>query len=270
MLSRISCKSGLIRQALVQPSLNSVAVISVRNKTFIPTPIEEHIKNWDAANEKYFGPERDHVNFPHVPQALASPPVRLGWIPESWFSCLYDKLGATGPYTLGVGLMTFLLSKELWVFEEHMAEFTGFCIAALIIHKNFGHGIAGYMDKKIDAYHEAAYIAPIADAKATATAVITEAETSIAQMAAAKFLFEAKKENIALQLEELYRKRLAEVHNAVKARLDYQVALQDSQLQLQKEFMVKWIVESVHQSITPEQEEETMRQCLSDLKLLAA
>merc|ERR1712002_1265248 len=136
MLSRITCKSGLIKQVLAQPCLANVAVVSVRNKTFTPTSIEEHLANWEKANEKYFGPERDHVNFPHAVQAETSPPVRMGWIPESWFTALYDKLGVTGPYTLGVGLLAFLMSKELWVFEEHFAEMAGFFGAAIIIQKN--------------------------------------------------------------------------------------------------------------------------------------
>lgn len=270
MFSSVARRSGLIKKVLAQPALANVAVVSARNKTYAPTPIDEHLKNWEKANEKYFGPERDHVNFPHLAQPAASPPVRLGWIPESWFNILYDKLGVTGPYTLGVGFCAFLISKELWVFEEGLAEFVGFCMAALIIQKKAGHKIAAYFDRNVDAYNNAAFVQPIADAKAVANSAITDAETRIAQMASVKYIFEAKRENIALQLEAIYRKRLLEAHDAVKSRLDYQVAMQNSQRQLQKEFMVKWIVESVYNNITPEQEEEALQKCLSDLKLLTA
>jgi len=270
MFSSLACRSGLIRKVLAQPTLANVAAVSVRNKTYTPTPIDEHLKNWETANVKYFGPERDHVNFPHTPQPLESPPVKLGWIPESWFNILYDKLGVTGPYTLGVGFTAFLISKELWVFEEHFAEFAGFCMAAIIIQKKFGHNIAGFFDKKVDAYNDAAFVKPISDAKSVATSAITDAETSIAQMAGVKYIYEAKRENIALQLEEIYRKRLMDVHDAVKSRLDYQAATLESQRQLQKELMVKWIVESVYNNITPEQEEEALQKCFSDLRLLTA
>ena len=60
---------------------------------------------------------------------------------------------------------------------------------------------------------------PIADSKTNAQAVIKALEESITQQDGQKMMFEAKKENVDLQLESIYRQRLSEVHSQVKKRL---------------------------------------------------
>lgn len=49
--------------------------------------------------------------------------------------------------------------------------------------------------------------------------MIKEGEVAISQLEGQKHLFDAKRENVDLQLEALYRQRLAEVHAEVKKRL---------------------------------------------------
>ena len=60
---------------------------------------------------------------------------------------------------------------------------------------------------------------PIAHAKSSSESILKEGETAIWQMEGEKHLFQAKKENVDLQLEAVYRQRLAEVHTEVKRRL---------------------------------------------------
>ena len=58
--------------------------------------ISEMVKNWEKANEKFYGPNRDVKNFPHPTLPERHPPTRMGLFPASWFQALYDKTGVTG------------------------------------------------------------------------------------------------------------------------------------------------------------------------------
>lgn len=55
-----------------------------------------------------------------------------------------------GPYTFGVGLSTYLLSKEIYVLEHEF--YTGISLFIMVVFavKKFGPKLAAYLDKEID------------------------------------------------------------------------------------------------------------------------
>jgi len=232
--------------------------------------IQRTLAHWDTAHKIYFGPERDTVNFPIKTQPLTSPPVRLGFIPDSWFQAFYPKTGVTGPYVLGAGLVTYLLSKEIWIIEHNFTHFIAFWAAFYIIVKKYGGSIAKYLDSQSELLEQRTWWIPVNKAKDEYKKQIEALEKDIWREDGQKFLFESKRENVDLQLESMYRQRLAEVHQAVKKRLDYQVDVLSAQRRIQQQHMVQWIVDGVMAGITPQQEKDSLAKCLQDLKTLSA
>lgn len=227
-------------------------------------------EQWEEANKIFYGPDRDTKNFPHPVMPETSGKVRMGFIPESWFQFFYEKTGVTGPYFFGFGLVTTLISKEIWVIDHGFAEVIGFFGAVALLTNKVGPSMAKWLDGKNESMLKERFEQPIVDSKAAAGAVISLNEKAIWQEEGQKYLWEAKKENVALQLEALYRQRLAQVHKDVKSRLDYQLEVQNTKRQFEQNHMVNWIVDSVKKGITPQQEAESIKVCISQLKKMSA
>uniref|UniRef100_A0A2P2HW07 ATP synthase subunit b n=1 Tax=Hirondellea gigas TaxID=1518452 RepID=A0A2P2HW07_9CRUS len=182
---------------------------------------------------------------------------------------LYSKTGVTGPYILGGGFITYLLSKEIYVIEHEF--YTGATLALMFVYavKKFGASTAESLDQQI-AEAKARLRAGRDDTIVGLNNNIAAEELNIDQAKGQTVLFLAKKENISLQLEAAYRERLQRVHSEVKKRLDYQLETSNVTAQFHQRHMVDWIVESVRKSITPAQEAASLKQCIADLKGLAA
>lgn len=82
-------------------------------------------------------------------------------------------------------------------------------------------------------------------------------------------LFDAKRENIKLQLEAEYRRRQMLAYSEVQKRLNYLVAKEEALKQFKQKQMVSWIIDNVEKSITPAHEKEALKTTLSELKKLA-
>ncbi|XP_046751422.1 ATP synthase subunit b, mitochondrial [Diprion similis] len=195
--------------------------------------------------------------------------VRLGFLPDEWFTFFYPKTGVTGPYAFGLGLTTYLCSKEIYVMEHEY--YTGLSILLMIIYgtKMFGPKVAAYADKLIDEQTTNLNDSRNSEIEYCEESIKCEKEAQW-QAEGQTLLMEAKKQNIAMQLEAAYRERLVQVYTEVKKRLDYQVQIQAVERRISQKHMSEWIISNVLKSITPEQEKATLQQCIVDLQGLAS
>ncbi|KAL8579540.1 hypothetical protein ACOMHN_025493 [Nucella lapillus] len=269
MLSTFAVRSGVCGSSLLRTQTSRVLAVvpaGTRGKSKAAIQADQ----WEEANKIFYGPERDTKNFPHPVMAPESGKVRLGFVPEEFFQFFYNKTGVTGPYLFGVGLVTTLLSKEIWVVDHGFAEVLGFFGAVWLLTKKVGPKMAAWMDTKNDAVTQERFVQPVLDSKASAQEIVSANEKSIWQEEGQKYLWDTKRENVALQLEGAYRKRLNEVYKEVKSRLDYQLDVLNVKRRFEQDHMVKWIVNNVRKSITPQQEQESIKVCIAQLKKMSA
>jgi F-type H+-transporting ATPase subunit b len=214
------------------------------------------------------GPERDLVNFPRPKRAMFTEPVKFGFLPESWFAFFHEKTGVTGGYTFGAGLLTYLLSKEIWVLEHEFWGGVSFFIMIVYGMKKFGPQLGAWAEKQQQDMLDNLNSGKIAEIAALKEGIENEKKAQF-QAEGMKMLFDVKRENVALQLEAVYRERMMEVYREVKRRLDYQVEKVNVERNIQQKHMVEWIVSNVKKSITTESEQENIKKCIADLKGLA-
>ncbi|CAO1363388.1 unnamed protein product [Diamesa hyperborea] len=195
--------------------------------------------------------------------------VRMGFIPDEWFQMFYAKTGVTGPYVFGAGLVTYLCSKEIYVMEHEYYSGISLAIMAIVAVKKLGPGIAAYCDKEIDRIESEWNESRVTEVKDLTDAI--EGEKKEQWRAEGQLmLVDAKKENVALQLEAAYRERAMSVYTEVKRRLDYQVQRQNIDRRISQKHQVQWVVDSVLKSLTPDQEKETLNKCIADLGAMAS
>ncbi|XP_050544732.1 ATP synthase subunit b, mitochondrial [Daktulosphaira vitifoliae] len=270
MLSRLALRSELFR---VVPL--SVNIRGTQTKPVVPSSNESIIvpgfpkPNGKPQPNPYDGPERDLVNFPRMVRLEHPSKTRYLFVPEEWFEVFYKKTGVTGPYVFAAGLTTYLLSKEIWVVEHEFPYVLATAGLFYIAYKKFGNSFASYLDKEIDEY-EASCNAGRQSELDNLSETIEIQKKEVWRTEAQKYIFEAKRENVALQLETIYRERAQQVYNQVKKRLDYQLELANLKRTVQQRHMVNWIIENVLKSLTNEQEKQSFKKCMIDLNALAS
>ncbi|XP_054837590.1 ATP synthase F(0) complex subunit B1, mitochondrial [Eublepharis macularius] len=194
--------------------------------------------------------------------------VRHGIFPEEFFQFLYPKTGVTGPYMLGTGLLLYLLSKEIYIINHE--TISGICVVGILIYgiKKYGGKVAAFADKLIEE--------EIATATAVKEGMISSLEKAIVdekkeqwRVEGRHYLFDTKRNNVAMLLETNYRERMFTVYTEVKKRLDYQVAMQNFKQSKEQDHMINWVEQNVRKSITAQQEKESIAKCILDLKVLS-
>lgn len=215
-------------------------------------------------------PERDIVNFPRPKIAMFSPKVRMGLFPESWFNFLYKKTGVTGPYLLGYGLLAFCVSKEWYVITAENNLVFAFIVGNWLILKGVGGKYAERYYNRSQKANREMIGAKIEAFKDKNRAILKESTDLIKRCESwAPMVFQTQRDQVFMQMEEEYRKRLVEYRSAVKKNLDYLVDLDETKKRLQRRHIVDWVVDQVRTNITEQVQKAAFKQCLSHLQFLS-
>lgn len=83
-----------------------------------------------------------------------------------------------------------------------------------------------------------------------------------------KILFDAKRENVKLQLEAEYRRRQMSVYEEARRRLAYLEARDSAQRAFEQAHMTDWIVGNVERAL-PSLDDAILKRCVTDLKALS-
>lgn len=262
--------SNVCAEPPLLPEIKDVLVESIE-EVKDNEPLDDTFRVWFGKSmptiEDDKDPARDLVNFPRPKLVIHPEARRLFLIPDSWFRALYPKTGVTGPYVLTGGLLAFLLSKEYLIYEAEMNVGVFLCIIIGFAIRKFGPQVDAHLQNVRDtsdwlwySWHQGS----IKRLNEYIEAIKKSQESCRGQ----EILFDAKRENVALQREAEYRRRLQVVYDEVKRKLDYQVASDQARKQFEQNHMVSWILRSVEDAVAKQNEKEVLSKCINDLKAL--
>lgn len=194
--------------------------------------------------------------------------VKYGFVPIEWFNFFIPKTGVTGFYTLIFTAGTYVTSKEILVMEHNFYNGLGMLVLCVLLTNKIGKQVAREIDKHIDQY-EASYSQVRTNQKKMSEDGIKEEKKLQWSSEGQLLLLDAKRENVRLQLEYEYRKRLAHVFNEIKKRLDCQVELTQVEGRLVQKNIVAYVVNEVQKSLTPDFLNKYMDKCIEDLEVLS-
>lgn len=161
-----------------------------------------------------------------------------------------------------------MISKEILVMEHNFYNGLSVLVICIALTKKYGVKAAEQLDKLIDKYEKEVSQSRI-DQKKLLEDSITHEKESQWSFEGQTLLIDAKRENVQLQLEAEYRKRLIHVYDEVKKRLDCQIELGSVEGKYVHKNIVSYVVNEVHKSLTPEFLNKYMEKCIEDMEALA-
>lgn len=177
------------------------------------------------------------------------------------------KTGVTGFYTFLVTTGTYMFSKEILVAEHNFYNGLSMLAICVVVSTKFGKTIGKHIDVHLDKYEAEMSEGRNNEKKRNEDGIADEKKLQWSHDGQL-ILLEAKRENVMLQLEEEYRKRLSHVYDAVKRRLDYQVELALVEGRFVHKNIVLYVVNEVQKALTPDFLNKYMDKCIQDLEVL--
>jgi len=234
---------------------------------------QEHMDTWNYVNSVYFGPERDKVNFPTPAVPMTSPETRIGIFPATWFEAFHNTTGVSGGYVFGFGFFTWLHSMEYNTIDNYFWQIPSFwgAIYFLHCHPSVGPKAKVWLHENwVQKWKNLEWDRPLGRLRSSAEKDISKLKRLIEECETQTYIKQAKEEGVALQLESAYRERLQNAFTEVKKRLDYESQKVTVRSRFEQDHMVNWIVNNVTKSITPQQEKDSIKNCMETLKSMSA
>lgn len=232
----------------------------------------ERVQDWQNFKMP-FAPYEGMGPKPPTPLPTDEVPVeaqtRMIFFPESYFKALEPRLGYSGGYTLFFGMCSFLASKEIVV----MGPEIGWGIAGAVICGNLlTKGLFPWMDRESD-MQLLADEKRIQDWKEYKLSLVESEVDGIArlkeQASGLALVQEQRKNNLAMALEAEYINRQADLTEAVKKRLDYQLAVNNAERDAQSKHMISWIEKEVQEAISKRSAAADLSAAINQLKSMA-
>jgi len=262
MLSRLSATRSVIRPALSTISVRKESTKSknlfLKDGAFGVTAFHQH---------EGVLPKAGSTETPVIPEF---PYGVKPWRDDAWpFFTEYKNIAgqSAGP-VLAFGLGTYIFSNN----------FIGGGILAILGIQAFNYyhiyRLAQSPAKNFFKKEQKEWMDQLYAEKA---AKLVDSEAKIAEAAVvANFLedrpefFDIMENQVELQAEVTYRKRLLEVETEIKKRLDYQVEMQNVERAIEEKHIAAWVEKEVLKSISEQRDEDTFQACINNLEDMAA
>lgn len=254
-----------LRSAFSQVQARSLSVAASNNAETYKMPVAPYIGMGPAIE---FGPAGIKTMEP--PKTFNDNGLmRLYYIPEFYFKFMAEKLGNTGGYTLFLGAITALVSKELLVLDAEVgAAIAGFmCLGWVITHHLHPLVDVHYKvqedlrNQKIQEWRE--YKMSLSESEVDGIARLKEQSQGL------NLVQQQRKNNLALALDAEYMNRQADLTEAVKKRLDYHVAVTNAEKDVMSKHMISWIEKEVTESIGKRNAAADLSTAIQQLKDMA-
>jgi len=238
------------------------------DKVYYGTPIPAVPKDY-----KEF-PERDLERFPYPQRIQYAPKTRMLMIPDTWCRPFEKVTGTSGPYLFLGGLATFLVNKEIFCMDEGGVMLFGWISWYLILSRTISYRFDKWIMETLLAnkisFLKGLVKEDLKDAVEFRKASAAESESLKAVHESFPTIF---KENLALQLEAVYRRNVDAVSTELKRRLDYLQEVEATKERFERDIYIKSIIEGVQKMIAENEgsiRDRYLENCIEQLKTLSA
>jgi len=229
----------------------------------------ERLEDW----QNFKMPNAPYQDMGPLPPPPATTPdagkTRLTYLPEAYFKMLEPKLGYTGGYTLFWGAVLTALSKEWLIFGPEMVWLGCASVFYAYIFNNFA---GPFFDREDVIYHDVRqtkinewkqYKMSLSASEIDGIARLKEQTEGLA------LIQEQRKVNLQLALDAEHMNRKADLVEAVKKRLDYQVNLANAEREAQSKHMLSWVTKEVQAALDKRDPKDDLKAAISQLKAMA-